>query len=196
MGLLKFKTKISVEDYLEGEKVSPVRREYFNGEVFAMAGASDNHGRILINLTTLLSIHLRDSTCEPFSTETKIRVTPTVYYYPDILVTCEENPESPYFRNNPILIIEIVSKSTERIDRREKVFLYQQIESLQEYVVVDQYRKEVQVHRKQPNGGWITYLFNEETDVVELASIDLTIQLPEIYTRVTFEPNADRTDDY
>lgn len=195
MGLLKFKTKLSVEDYLEGEKVSPVRYEYVEGEVYAMAGASDNHNRIAGNLHATLFNHLRDSSCEPFFNDIKVRVTPNVYYYPDILVSCEENPENPYFRNNPILIIEIVSKSTERIDRREKVFLYQQIQSLQEYVVVDQYRKEVQVHRRQPNGTWITYFFNEETDVVEFASIDLTIPLPEIYRRVTFEPNADRTDD-
>ncbi len=196
MGLLKFKTKISVEDYLEGEKVSPVRREYFNGEVFSIASENDNHGRIQGNLITFLTSYLRDSNYEPFFRDIKIRVTPSVYYYPDILVTCEESPESPYFRNNPILIIEIVSKSIERIDRREKVFLYQQIESLQEYVVVDQYRKKVQVHRRQENGGWIMYLFNEESDIVELSSIDLKIPLPEIYQRVTFEPNADRTDDY
>jgi Uma2 family endonuclease len=196
MGLLKFKTKTSVEDYLESEKVSPVRHEYFNGDVFAMVGASDNHNRIARNLVNTLSNHLKNSPCEPFFNDIKIRVTPNVYYYPDILVTCEENPESQYFRNNPILIIEIVSKSTERIDRREKVFLYQQIESLQEYVVVDQYQKKAQVHRRQANGGWITYLFNEEVDIVEFSSIDLTIPLPEIYTRVTFEPNADRTDDY
>ncbi len=195
MGLPKFKTKISVEDYLEGEKISPIRYEYVYGEVFAMAGSSDNHNRIAGNLHASLFNHLRNSQCETFFNDIKVRVTPSVYYYPDILVTCEENPENSYFRNNPILIIEIISKSTERIDRREKVFLYQQILSLQEYVVVDQYQKQVQVHRKQSNGGWITYFFTEDSDIVEFASIDLTIPLPEIYNRVTFEPNADRTDD-
>ncbi len=124
-----------------------------------------------------LTLHLRNSTCEPFSNDIKVRVTPTVYYYPDILVSCEENPENPYFRNNPILIIEIVSKSTERIDRRKKFFAYQQIPSLQEYVVVDQYRMEVQVHRRQSNGGWITYFFNESDDIVEFTSVDLTIPI-------------------
>ena len=160
-----------------------------------MAGASDNHGRISVNLITILANHLRNSTCEPFSNDTKVRVRPNVYYYPDILVSCEENPESPYFRNNPSLIIEIVSKSTERVDRTEKVFLYQQIPSVQEYVVVDQYRMEVQVHRRQENGGWITYFFNELDDIVEFMSVDLTIPLPEIYRRVTFDPNANR-DEY
>lgn len=196
MGLPKFRTKISVEDYLESEKFSPVRREYVEGEVVAIAGASDNHARISTNLIALLAAHLRNSPCDTFSNDIKVRVRNNVYYYPDILVSFEENPESPYFRNNPTLIIEIVSKSTARVDRTEKVFLYQQIPSLQEYVVIDQYRMEVQVHRRQENGGWITYFFNELSDIVEFTSVDLQIPLPEIYRRVTFEPNANRDDEY
>lgn len=195
MGLPKLKTKISVEDYLEGEKVSPIRYEYVNGEVYAMAGASDNHNRIAGNMHANLYNHLRNSSCEPFFNDIKVRVTPKVYYYPDILVSCEENPENPYFRNEPILIIEITSKSTQAIDRREKLLFYQQMPSLQEYVVIDQYKMNVQVHRRQENGGWITYFFTQTNDIVELKSIDLEIPLPEIYNRVTFEPNADR-DEY
>lgn len=125
MGLPKFKTKISVEDYLESEKYSLVRREYVDGEVYAMAGASDNHNRISRNLITLLSAHLGNS------------------------------------------------ELTQRVDTLEKVFAYQQISSLQEYVVVDQYRMEVRVHRRQENGGWITHYFIERSDIVEFTSIDL-----------------------
>lgn len=195
MGLPKFRTKISVEDYLESEKISPIRHEYFNGEVYAMAGSSDNHNFIAGDIYAALLLHLRNSICQPFFGDIKVRVRQDIYYYPDVLVSCEQNPENPHFRNNPILIIEVVSKSTERIDRREKVFAYQQIPSLREYVVVDQYRMEVQIHRRQENGGWITYFFNELDDIVEFTSVDLTIPLPEIYRRVTFEPNADR-DEY
>lgn len=195
MGLPKLKTKISVEDYLEGEKISPVRREYVQGEVYAMAGARDNHARITINLTTALSNHLRDSKCEPFSGETKVQVTRNVYYYPDVLVSCEENPESPYFRNEPILIIEITSPSTRQIDRREKLLFYQQMPSVLEYVIVDQHKMNVEVHRRQPNGGWITYYFNEPSDEVEFQSVGLTLPITEIYRRVRFEKNARREDD-
>lgn len=120
MGVLKLKTKISVEDYLEGEKISPVKREYVEGEVYAMAGASDNHSRIVINLTTAFSLNLH-SPCEPFSNDIKVQVTKNVYYYPDVLVSCEENPEDSHFRNSPILIIEVTSPSTKHIDRREKL---------------------------------------------------------------------------
>ena len=190
MGLAKLKTKISVEDYLEQEKISPVRHEYIEGEIYAMAGASDNHSRIVINLTTNLSVHLRDSKCEPFSNDIKVRATQNVYYYPDILVSCEENPESSYFRNQPILIIEVTSPSTKHIDRREKLLFYQQISSVREYVIIDQHKMNVEVHRRQPNGGWITYFFNESKETVELASVELNLPITEIYRRVEFNKNA------
>lgn len=194
MKLAKLKTKISVEDYLEHEKLSPVRHEYIEGEVYAMAGASDNHSRIVINLTTNLSLHLRDSPCEPFSNDIKVRATQNVYYYPDILVSCEENPESSYFRNQPILIIEVTSPSTKNIDRREKLLFYQQIASVQEYVIIDQHKMNVEVHRRQPNGSWITYFFNEQKEIVEFASVELDLPITEIYRRVRFKPNAARND--
>jgi Uma2 family endonuclease len=192
MGLPKLKTKISVADYLEGEKVSPVKHEYIEGEVYAMAGASDDHNLITGELYTVLVLHLRGSRCQPFFGDIKVRVPSNVYYYPDLLVSCEENPDDPYFRNQPILIIEVTSPSTEAIDRREKLLFYQQIPSVQEYVVVDQHRMNVEVHRRQPNGGWITYYFNERSEVVELASVQLSIPVPDIYRRVQFSKISKR----
>lgn len=189
MGLPKLKTKISIEDYLEGEKISTVRHEYVDGEVFAMAGASDNHARIVGNVYTELNVHLRNSKCEPFSNDIKVCATKNVYYYPDILVLCEENDEDSYFRNNPILIIEITSPSTEKIDRREKLFVYQQISSVQEYVIIDQHRINIEIHRRQPDGRWITYYFNENEseDEIEFKSVELTLPIAEIYRRVRFQ---------
>ena len=190
MGLPKLKPKISVEDYLKGEKNSPIRHEYVYGEVYAMAGTSDNHNRIVRNLINSLSAHLQNSPCEPFFGDIKVQVTPEVYYYPDLLVSCEENPESPYFRNEPILIIEVTSPSTENTDRREKRLFYQQMPSVQEYVVIDQHRMNVQVHSRQPNGSWITYFFTQNNDTVEFSSVDLTIELPNLYQRVVFDNNS------
>jgi Uma2 family endonuclease len=187
MGLPKLKTKTSVEDYLESEKFSPVKREFVEGEVYAMAGASDNHNRIVRNFVASLENHLRDSPCETFFGDIKVQVTKNVYYYPDVLVSCEENPENPYFRNQPILIIEVTSPSTKHIDRREKLLFYQQMPSVQEYVIVDQKKMNVEVHRRQPNGGWITYYFNEPRETVEFASVELSLPLTEIYRRVRFE---------
>lgn len=195
MGLPKLKTKISVEEYLKGEKISPVRHEYIEGEVYAMAGTSDNHSRIAGNIYVALSIHLRNSPCEPFAGETKVQVTRNVYYYPDVLVSCEEDPESPYFRNSPILIIEVTSPSTEHIDRREKLLFYQQMQSVQEYCVIDQHRINIELHRRQTNGTWITYYFDASDDEIEFQSVGLTLPIPEIYRRVRFERNANTNND-
>jgi Uma2 family endonuclease len=196
MGLPKLKTKTSVKDYLETEKISPVKREYVDGIVYAMAGASDNHARIAGDIYTALAIHLRDSPCEPFSSDIKVRVSQKVYYYPDILVTCEQSPENAYFRNEPILIIEIALPSTERTDRSEKLLYYLQMPSLQEYVIADQHKMNVEVHRRQENGSWITYYFDEFDDIVEFTSVKLTLPISEIYRRVRFEKrDADQSEE-
>ncbi len=189
MGLAKLKTKISVEEYLAGEEISPVKYEYVYGEVYAMAGTSDNHNRIVNNIVASLLSHLRNSPCEPFSGDIKVRVSPDVYYYPDVLVSCEQNPESPYFRNEPIFIVEVISPSTQEIDRREKLLFYQQMPSVQEYVVVEQQKMLVEIHRRQTDGNWITYYFSHENtdDAVEFQSVELTTTLAEIYRRVKFE---------
>ncbi len=192
MGLVKLKTKISVEDYLEGEKISPVKHEYVEGEVYAMAGTSDNHARIAGNMFVALSIHLRDSNCEPFASEIKVRITQNVYYYPDVLVSCEENPEDSHFRNQPILIIEVTSDSTEHIDRREKLLFYQQMPSVQEYAIIDQHLINIELHRRQPNGNWITYFYDNSDEEIEFQSVGLTLPINEIYRRVRFNPDATR----
>ena len=184
MVLPKFKAQISVEEYLEGEKNSPVRREYFYGEVYAMAGATDNHNRIVVEMGTLLNMDLRGSRCEPFVGDIKVRVNPNVYYYPDILVSCEENLEDAHFRNEPILIVEVTSDSTREIDRREKRAAYLQMPSIQEYVIVEQKKMLVEIHRRQPDGRWLTHFYNRPEEEFEFVSIDLKMTVAEIYRRV------------
>jgi Uma2 family endonuclease len=186
MVLPKFKAQISVEEYLEGEKNSPVRREYFYGEVYAMAGATDNHNRIVVEMATLLNMHLRGSRCEPFVGDIKVRVNPNVYYYPDILVSCEEKTEDAHFRNEPILIVEVTSDSTREIDRREKRAAYLQMPSVQEYVIVEQKKMLVEIHRRQPDGRWLTHFYNRPEEEFEFVSIDLKMSVAEIYRRVAF----------
>jgi len=186
MGLPKLKTKIRVADYLKSEKISPVKHEYVDGVIHEMAGTSDNHARVAGNIFVALSIHLRNSSCEPFSSGIKVRVSSKIYYYPDILVSCEENPEDSYFRNEPILIIEVASPSTERVDRSEKLLYYQQMASLEEYVIVDQHKLNVEIHRRQPNGSFIKYYFDEPEDEIEFESVKLALPITEIYRRVKF----------
>jgi len=192
MGVLKLKTKISVEDYLEGEKISPVKHEYVEGEVYAMAGTSDTHNLIAGDIYAALLIHLRNSRCQPFIGDIKVRVPQNVYYYPDVLVSCEENPEDSHFRNSPILIVEVTSDSTEHIDRREKLLFYRQMPSVQEYAVIDQHRINIELHRRQPNGNWITYFFDASDEEIEFQSVELTLPITEIYRRIRFNIDANR----
>lgn len=186
MGLPKLKLKPSVADYLESEKTSPVKREYVDGAIYQMAGASDKHNLIVGDIYANLLVHLRDSACQPFFGDIKVRVSRKIYYYPDVLVSCEEKPEDSHFRNEPILIVEVASPSTERTDRSEKLLYYLQMPSLREYVIVDQHRMNVEIHRRETDGSWTTYYFDEAEETAEFASVELNIPLTEIYRRVKF----------
>jgi Uma2 family endonuclease len=189
MGLPKLKTKVSVEDYLEGEKVSKIRHEFINGEVYAMAGASDRHHRISANLFKKLDDHLEDSDCEAFMVDFKLRADESDFYYPDVFVACDETPESPFYREEPVLIIEVLSPSTRQIDRREKLKAYQHIPTVQEYVVIEQEKIHIELHRRQPDGNWITYFYNksDRDEIIEFESVGMEITLDEMYRRVKFE---------
>lgn len=189
MGLPKLKTKLSVEDYLEGEKTSQIRHEYVDGEVYQMAGASDRHHRISANIFISLDNHLENSDCEAFMFDMKFKVDKTTFYYPDVFVTCEENPESAFYREHPVLIIEVLSPSTQQTDKREKLRTYQQIPTVQEYIIVEQDKIKLEIHRRQPDGRWITYYYDESDrdEIIEFQSVGLQLNLDEIYRRVRFE---------
>src|SRR5215213_4556980 len=190
MGLAKLKTKISVEDYLEGEQVSQTKHEYINGEVYAIAGASDRHYRIAMNIATKLDLHLAQSNCEAFMAEMKLKADEKTFYYPDVFVSCDKIIKSSFYREEPILIIEVVSPSTRQIDHREKLRVYQQIPTVQEYVIIEQDKMLVEIHRRQTDGRWITYFYNEGDldEQIEFQSVGLSLNLEEIYNRVRFEP--------
>lgn len=187
MGLPKLKTKISVADYLEGEKISSIKYEYICGEVYAMAGTTLCHNIIAGEIFARLLAKLASSECQPFMSDVKVRANAETFYYPDVMVSCEEIKQNSLICEKPILIVEVISPSTRTIDRREKLFHYQQMPSVQEYVIVDQHKKNVEVHRRQPNGSWITYYFDEDDEAVEFASVELTLPLTEIYRRVRFD---------
>lgn len=186
MGLAKRKAEISVEDYLAGEEISPIRHEYLHGEVYAMAGVSQNHSRINGNLFAKLSGHLAEGGCEVYSENIKVNPSFKVYYYPDLVVTCEGDFANKYVSAEPVILVEVISRSTERIDRLEKLPAYKSIPSVQEIIFVDQERISVEIHRLQVTGDWITEYFEDTDDEFELSSIGLTIKLADVYRRVTF----------
>src|SRR5262249_43907221 len=115
---------ISVEDYLGSENDNPFRREYVEGRVYAMGPVSDSHNCIAINVASRLNQGLADGPCEVFISDMKLRAAPNVYYYPDVMVCSDSPPRDSYLRAEPVLIVEVMSCSTARVDRHEKSIAY------------------------------------------------------------------------
>lgn len=131
------------------EKASPIRHEYVDGQLFAMAGESKNHNRVGSNILVKLLQGLESSKCEAFFEGIKVKVGPTRYYYPDVVVTSTEpeEDEDAYIIENPVMIVEVLSSSTARNDRVEKMNAYQRLPGLREYVIVSQETVRVEVYR-------------------------------------------------
>jgi Uma2 family endonuclease len=173
---------LSVEDYLAGELKSEIRHEYIGGLVYAMAGTSSEHNIICQNLLIALRSHLRGKPCRVFMESIKLRLRTAdeeVFYYPDLIVTCDPRDTERYFTRFPKVIIEVLSPDTERIDRREKFSSYTQIESLEEYILVAQDQTEVTVFRRA--GNWRPEVVNQPQQQVRLESLDFTLSLSAIY---------------
>lgn len=187
MAVANIKRKITMSDYLEGENLSEIKHEYIYGEVFAMAGTSDRHNRIAINLGSKIDNHLTESDCETFIESVKLKADAQTFYYPDVMVACDDAPESAYYREEPILIVEILSPTTERTDPNEKLIVNKNISTLQEYVIVWQEKMQIEIHRRQQDGNWLTFIYNENDSEIEFQTIDLKFAMEEIYRRVRFE---------
>jgi Uma2 family endonuclease len=147
---------ITADDYLAGEIHSPIRHEYVAGEVFAMAGATEEHATIAGNLFALLRNQVRGGPCRVYIADMKLRVEAAdAFFYPDVFVTCDARDTSePLAKRHPALICEVLSESTEAYDRGGKFAAYRTLESLSEYLLIDSRRRAVEVFRRQP-GGWL-----------------------------------------
>ena len=174
---------ISPEEYLEGELSSEVRHEYVDGHIYAMAGASDNHNRIALNITGELRERLRGKRCEPFGSDMKLRIASShVFYYPDAMVVCDAEDRQKYFRERPAVIFEVMSPETERIDRGEKAPTYHKIASVKAYVLVEQDRPLITVlHRADE--GWRHEVLEGGKAILKLPMIDVEIPFERIYER-------------
>ncbi len=174
---------VSEQDYLAHYSQDPdVRYEYINGEVVAMAGASNRHNMISLNLIMKLGQKLAQGSCVPFASDWRVQCDGN-YYYPDIVVDCDTS--SAFQAGKPILIVEILSESTRENDMTIKLLDYQKISSLQEYVLIEQNFTRVVVYRRRQN--WQAVEYFAENDEIELESIDLTLSMADVYHRVPFE---------
>ena len=185
--------QVSVEDYLVGELESQVKHEYLGGYVYAMAGASNAHNRIASNVLGALHNRLRGKPCEPFNSDTKMRVklpTHVRFYYPDVSVVCESNPPYDSFQDRPAVIVEVLSKKTRRTDQGEKKEAYLTIPMLSAYLMIEQECPSVTVYRRTEQ-GFVQETYTELNAVISLAEIDAELPLAEIYERVEFVPEPD-----
>jgi Uma2 family endonuclease len=179
--------RMTPEEYLKFEEKSEIRHEFVDGEVFAMTGTTKDHERISINLVVKLEPHLRGTGCRVFTSHIKVHVaTANCFYYPDLLVTCEQQEKhsgKDVLTSAPSLIIEILSRSTSSIDRREKRMNYARLDSLQEYILISQRRCLVECYRKQSDASWTVDKFGKGEELIlhSMPGAPFCIQVDEIY---------------
>ena len=181
------KTYLTPDEYLAAERRNEYKSEYIDGEMVAMTGASRKHNLVAVNITREISQQLRGRPCELYTNDMRVRIPARGYAYPDLVVVCGE----PQFEDddldtllNPTLIIEVLSESTERYDRGRKFGFYRTIESLAEYVLVAQDEYRIEQYAKQPDGRWLLTDHRSPEDSVEMASIQCTFALREVYEKV------------
>ncbi|MCK5696779.1 MAG: Uma2 family endonuclease [Gammaproteobacteria bacterium] len=178
-------SKISEADYLAGERISEIKHDYIEGLVYAMAGASENHNLISNNLVRELGNILKQkkSSCKVFSSDMKVRLsnTGTLFFYPDVMLCCEPDDNNDYYKQSPIIIVEVLSQSTRKNDKTRKKMAYINIPTLQEYIIIDQEFCEVEIFCKSNNWASTVYLLG---DTITLASIDISLLVEDIYYQV------------
>lgn len=173
--------RVSVTDYLSGEESAECRHEFLDGDVHAMSGASARHNTICLNLATALHRHLAGGPCRVFMADLKVHLRSAgeeYFYYPDVMVACRPDDTASHYRDHPCVLVEVMSPTTERTDRREKLFAYQQIATLEEYVLIAQDSIEVAVHRRAD--GWAATR-PEADGIMELKCIGFDLPVAALY---------------
>lgn len=183
--MIQAKLKPLTEDeYLAQEAQSTVRHELVGGQVYAMAGASVRHNRIALNLATRLNIATQGSKCQAFISDIKLRADafPT-YYYPDIMLVCDPSDDDPLVKTRPCLLAEVLSPSTEAVDRREKLVAYQRLSGLREYLLLSQDAPQIEIYRRRGLNEWLLETLGAD-DVLRLECLPVEVPLAELYRGV------------
>ncbi|MGA7931949.1 MAG: Uma2 family endonuclease [Kovacikia sp.] len=174
------------EEYLEIERISPIKHEYLQGQLVAMAGASKAHVIITGNLSALLVNHLRGTGCISYAVDMKVRLPSlNLFYYSDLAVTCDERDRASNedFILHPKLIVEVLSDSTEAFDRGDKFSDYKAILELEEYILIDQKQILVERFQRKTNNLWIPQVYRAG-DTIEFASISFTCAIETLYENI------------
>jgi Uma2 family endonuclease len=176
---------VSVADYLAEEEASKVRHEYLGGLVYAMAGETRDHNTITLNVAIAVRRHLKGRPCQLYMSDIRVNFdlrNDEYYYYPDLVVTCDRRDNDKRFVRHPKLIIEVLSESTERVDKREKLFAYTSMASLEEYVLIAQASQEVTAFRRAD--GWKGAKVSGAKAKLVLKSLKLALPLSTVYEGV------------
>ena len=177
---------VSEQEYLDGEKISEVKHEYIDGCIYAMAGASRRHVIISGNLFASLRSGAKGSRCVTFQSDMKVRVVgKKSYFYPDVVVDCGEVTDD-YYLETPCLIVEVLSKSTAKRDRSEKLLSYMNIPTLKAYLLVEQDQPEVELFYRQENGEWWVESLEGLGAALTLPCPDMELTLDDIYEDISF----------
>jgi len=188
------KQRFTPEQYLALEREAEYKSEYYDGEIFAMSGASRAHILVTVNIATQLNLQLKGRPCETYVGDMRVKVSPTgLYTYPDIVVVCGE----PVFEDgqadtlvNPTVLIEVLSPTSEDNDRGRKFGHYRRIESLEEYIVIAQDEPRVEQFVRQAEGHWLLSEASGLEQTLLLPSISGTLSLADVYDRVRFGPEG------
>ncbi|WP_058868381.1 Uma2 family endonuclease [Chloracidobacterium thermophilum] len=181
--------RLTPDEYLAAERRATHKSEYVAGEVFAMSGATLRHSLIATNIAAELRQCLKGRDCTVHASDLRVRNAAGNHFYPDVVVVCGEPAYADDHRDtilNPILIVEVLSDSTQDYDRGGKFAQYRQLASLQEYLVVAQTAPHVEHHTRQADGCWLLHETSDLTAVLMLTSIGCQLPLAEMYDKVTF----------
>lgn len=182
---------LTLQAFLAWENEQPGRHEFFRGEVFAMVGARRAHGCVVANLMRHLGNHLAGSPCRAFSEGMKLQIADDTILYPDLFVTCDKSDLSTdlVFRA-PMLVIEVLSPSTQGYDRSAKFALYRRVASLQEYILIDPDTRRVEAFRRGADGLWVLHDMSDGP-LLAAASVEARISLSDIFAGIDPPPEAD-----
>jgi Uma2 family endonuclease len=182
------KTFLTPEQYLEIERQAERKSEYYNGEMFAMAGAKEAHNLLVMNFGAGLHRQFRSRNCRVYQSEMRVRVSATgLYTYPDVVAVCDERRFLDDQRDtllNPGLLVEVLSPSTEAYDRGRKFEQYKTLESLREYLLVASDRMHVDLYTRQADGRWLLISADKPEDCMSLESVDAQLTLADLYENV------------
>ena len=187
MTALRKITHLTEHEYLALELNADMRHEYIDGQLYAMAGASENHNLLSVNMASELRNQLKGTSCRTFMADMKVKVGKD-FFYPDVMVVCQEDNENEYYKNAPVIIVEILSKSTRRFDQTDKRLRCQRIPTLEEYVLIEQDKGEIEVFSKKDHWQSFYYYLGDE---ITFSSLGVTVLVEDIYYQVNNEDVLD-----